>query len=274
MAEAGLDHVQISLQAADPELSAALAGSAKAYDNKLAMARAVKDTGYPMVLNVVIHRQNIDQIGRIIALCDSLGADTVELANCQYYGWAFLNRRHLMPTREQLKRAEQETQRWRETLKMRGRDMELLFVVPDYYEEQPKACMGGWGSIFMTIAPDGAILPCHSARELPISFPGTRDTRLADAWYLSDAFNRFRGTDWLPSRCQQCDQHTKDVGGCRCQAYLLTGDMTETDPVCVHSPHHAQLSALVDETTELTWLDSSTATPRNAISAKRLASDH
>lgn len=267
LSAAGLDHIQISLQAADPDLASALAGSKKAHANKLAMARAVKDAGYPMVLNVVIHRQNIDQIGDIIALCDQLGADEVELANCQYYGWAFLNRRQLMPTRDQLKRAEDETRRWREHLQARGRDMTLHFVVPDYYEKQPKPCMGGWGSIFMTVAPDGAVLPCHSARELPMSFPTVNDLALQDIWYQSDAFNRFRGTDWMPKRCQQCDQHSLDFGGCRCQAYLLTGDMTETDPVCELSPHHAELEVMVEEAQIITILEGG-AIPRNTHTAK------
>ncbi|WAM51747.1 pyrroloquinoline quinone biosynthesis protein PqqE [Vreelandella venusta] len=269
LAEAGLDHIQISLQAADPELAQALAGSAKAHANKLAMAKAVKAAGYPMVLNVVLHRHNIDQIGDLIALCDELGADAVELANCQYYGWAFLNRQALMPTREQLVRAEAETNRWRETLAARGRDMSLLFVVPDYFEQAPKACMGGWGSIFMTVAPDGAVLPCHSARELPMAFPNVKETSLQDIWYQSDAFNRFRGTQWMPTLCQQCDDRDKDHGGCRCQAYLLTGDMNATDPVCQHSPQHGLLDSLIAENSHNTS-DQATLIPRNARQSKQL----
>lgn len=246
LAEAGLDHIQISLQAADPELSALLAGSKKAHANKLAMARAVKAAGYPMVLNVVLHRHNIDQIDALIALCDDLGADAVELANCQYYGWAFLNRHALLPTREQLAHAEATTQRWREALAKRERQMSLLFVVPDYYDNRPKPCMGGWGSIFMAVAPDGTALPCHSARDLPIDFPNTRDTPLAQIWKDSDAFNRFRGDDWMSPTCQSCDERDTDHGGCRCQAYLLTGDPAATDPVCEHSPYHDQLVASVE----------------------------
>ncbi len=241
--EAGLDHIQISLQASDPEVAAAVAGSPKAHAKKLAMARAVKAAGYPMVLNVVLHRHNIDRLDDIIALCDELGADAVELANCQLYGWAHLNREGLLPSRAQLEAAEATTARWRERLAERGRDMRLLFVVPDYYSERPKACMGGWGAIFMTVAPDGAVLPCHSARMLPMSFPNVRERPLREIWYDSEAFNRYRGDAWMREPCRSCDERHKDVGGCRCQAYLLTGDAAATDPVCSLSPDHHLIEA-------------------------------
>ncbi|MBW6393314.1 pyrroloquinoline quinone biosynthesis protein PqqE [Billgrantia antri] len=240
---AGLDHIQISLQASDPDVAAAVAGSPKAHAKKLAMARSVKAAGYPMVLNVVLHRHNIDRLDEIIALCDELGADAVELANCQMYGWAHLNREGLLPSREQLETAEATTARWRERLAERGRDMRLLFVVPDYYAERPKACMGGWGAIFMTVAPDGAVLPCHSARMLPMSFPNVRDRGLREIWYDSEAFNRYRGDGWMREPCRSCDERHQDVGGCRCQAYLLTGDATATDPVCSLSPDHHRVEA-------------------------------
>ncbi|MDI5934901.1 pyrroloquinoline quinone biosynthesis protein PqqE [Halomonas kalidii] len=241
--EAGLDHIQISLQASDPDVAAAVAGSPKAHAKKLAMARAVKAAGYPMVLNVVLHRHNIDRLDAIIALCDELGADAVELANCQLYGWAYLNRAGLLPSREQLEVAEATTARWRERLAERGRDMRLLFVVPDYYADRPKACMGGWGAIFMTVAPDGAVLPCHSARMLPMRFPTVRDCSLHEIWYQSAAFNRYRGDAWMSEPCRSCDERHRDVGGCRCQAYLLTGDPTATDPVCDLSPDHHLIEA-------------------------------
>ncbi|MDW7748222.1 pyrroloquinoline quinone biosynthesis protein PqqE [Halomonas sp.] len=241
--EAGLDHIQISLQASDPEVAAAVAGSRKAHGKKLAMARAVKAAGYPMVLNVVLHRHNIDRIDQIIALCDELGADAVELANCQLYGWAHLNRAGLLPSAAQLEAAEATTVRWRERLAERGRDMRLLFVVPDYYADRPKACMGGWGSIFMTVAPDGAVLPCHSARMLPMRFPTVRERPLREIWYESEAFNRYRGDAWMSEPCRSCDERHRDVGGCRCQAYLLTGDPAATDPVCDLSPDHHLVEA-------------------------------
>ncbi|WP_258364063.1 pyrroloquinoline quinone biosynthesis protein PqqE [Halomonas sp. LBP4] len=241
--EAGLDHIQISLQAGDAEVAAAVAGSPKAHAKKLAMARAVKSAGYPMVLNVVLHRHNIDDLDAIIALCDDLGADAVELANCQMYGWAQLNRAGLLPSRAQIEAAEATTARWRETLAARGRDMRLLFVVPDYHEDRPKACMGGWGAIFMTVAPDGTVLPCHSARDLPMRFPRVPEHSLAAIWYESAAFNRFRGDAWMPAPCRDCDERHQDHGGCRCQAYLLTGDLSATDPVCDRSPDHHLIEA-------------------------------
>ncbi|MFO7647390.1 pyrroloquinoline quinone biosynthesis protein PqqE [Halomonas sp. 3H] len=241
--DAGLDHIQISLQASDPDMAAAVAGSPKAHARKLAMARAVKAAGYPMVLNVVLHRHNIGQLDAIIALCDELGADAVELANCQLYGWAHLNRAGLLPSREQLEAAEATTVRWRERLAEKGRAMDLLFVVPDYYNDRPKACMGGWGSIFMTVAPDGAVLPCHSARLLPMTFPSVRDRPLREIWYDSEAFNRYRGDAWMQEPCRSCDERHRDVGGCRCQAYLLTGDPAATDPVCSLSPQHHLIEA-------------------------------
>lgn len=237
-AEAGLDHIQISFQAADAEVNDMLAGSRKAFAHKLAMARAVKAHGYPMVLNFVTHRHNIDQIERIIELCIALEADFVELATCQFYGWAHLNRAGLLPTRAQLERAERITNSYRERLKAEGNPCKLIFVVPDYYEERPKACMGGWASVFLDITPDGTALPCHSARQLPVRFPNVREHSLRHIWYESFGFNRYRGDDWMPEPCRSCPEKTKDHGGCRCQAYLLTGDADATDPVCDRSAHH------------------------------------
>lgn len=260
--EAGLDHIQISLQASDPDVAAAVAGSRKAHGKKLAMARAVKAAGYPMVLNVVLHRHNIDRLDQIIALCDELGADAVELANCQLYGWAHLNRAGLLPSAAQLEAAEATTARWRKRLAERGRDMRLLFVVPDYYADRPKACMGGWGAIFMTVAPDGAVLPCHSARMLPMRFPTVRERPLREIWYQSEAFNRYRGDAWMSEPCRSCDERHRDVGGCRCQAYLLTGDPAATDPVCDLSPDHRLVEAARREA-ELDTRSARELTPRN-----------
>ncbi|MBW4934502.1 pyrroloquinoline quinone biosynthesis protein PqqE [Marinobacter sp. F4206] len=242
-ADAGLDHIQVSFQASDPELNNAVAGSRKAFDQKLAMARAVKDAGYPMVLNFVIHRHNIHQMTDIIDLCDRLGADYVELATCQYYGWAFENREGLMPSKAQLDKAEAEVNAYRRRLEAKGSVMKLIFVTPDYYEERPKACMNGWGSLFLTVAPDGTALPCHSARLLPIEFPNVRDTALRSIWYDSPGFNHYRGDSWMPEPCRSCDEKGKDFGGCRCQAYLLTGNADNADPVCSKSPHHDRILA-------------------------------
>ncbi|MBQ0834062.1 pyrroloquinoline quinone biosynthesis protein PqqE [Marinobacter sp.] len=242
-AEAGLDHIQVSFQASDPELNNAVAGSRKAFEQKLAMARAVKEAGYPMVLNFVIHRHNIHQMNDIVALCDRLGADYVELATCQYYGWAFKNREGLMPSRAQLEKAEHEVNQNRARLLDEGSAMKLIFVTPDYYEERPKPCMNGWGSIFLTVAPDGSALPCHSARLLPIDFPNVRDKDLKHIWYDSPGFNHYRGDSWMPEPCQSCDEKEKDFGGCRCQAFLLTGNADNADPVCGKSPHHDRILA-------------------------------
>ncbi|PFG08020.1 MULTISPECIES: pyrroloquinoline quinone biosynthesis protein PqqE [unclassified Marinobacter] len=242
-AGAGLDHIQVSFQASDPELNNALAGSRKAFEQKLAMARAVKEAGYPMVLNFVIHRHNIHQMNDIMALCKRLGADFVELATCQYYGWAFKNREGLMPSKAQLEKAEREVNQYRARLLDEGSAMKLIFVTPDYYEERPKACMNGWGSLFLTVAPDGAALPCHSARLLPIDFPNVRDNDLKHIWYDSPGFNHYRGDSWMPEPCQSCDEKEKDFGGCRCQAFLLTGNADNADPVCSKSAHHDRVLA-------------------------------
>ncbi|MEH6650816.1 MAG: pyrroloquinoline quinone biosynthesis protein PqqE [Motiliproteus sp.] len=238
---AGLDHIQISFQASSAELNNRLAGSDKAFAQKMAMAREVKAQGYPMVLNFVIHRDNIDDIDQIIELSMELEADYVELATAQYYGWALANRDQLLPTKDQLARAEATTNRYRDQLD--GEGPKLIFVMPDYYEERPKDCMNGWGKLFLTITPDGTALPCHSARELPIQFPNVVDTSLEDIWYRSTGFNHFRGYGWMKEPCRSCDEKEKDFGGCRCQAFKLTGDATNADPVCGKSEHHHLIEA-------------------------------
>ncbi|WP_175690322.1 pyrroloquinoline quinone biosynthesis protein PqqE [Burkholderia anthina] len=235
---AGLDHIQISFQASDAEVNNMLAGSKKAFAQKLEMARAVKAHGYPMVLNFVTHRHNIDDIDKIIELCIALEADYVELATCQYYGWAYLNRRALLPTRTQLERAERVTNEYRAKLAAANNPCKLIFVTPDYYEERPKPCMNGWGSLFLIVTPDGTALPCHGARQLPIEFPNVRDHDLRHIWYESFGFNHFRGDSWMPEPCRSCDEKKKDFGGCRCQAYMMTGDASNADPVCSKSAHH------------------------------------
>ncbi|MCO6057597.1 pyrroloquinoline quinone biosynthesis protein PqqE [Pseudomonas sp. MOB-449] len=245
--EAGLDHIQVSFQAADEEVNNLLAGSGKAFAQKLAMARAVKAQGYPMVLNFVTHRLNIDRIERIIELCLELEADYVELATCQFYGWAELNRAGLLPTREQLQRAERITNEYRARLAAERHPCKLIFVTPDYYEERPKACMNGWGNLFLDITPDGTALPCHSARQLPVQFPNVKEHDLKHIWYESFGFNRFRGYDWMPEPCRSCDEKEKDFGGCRCQAFLLTGDASNADPVCAKSAHHGKILAAREE---------------------------
>ena len=233
--ELGLDHIQVSFQAASQASNDFLAGTTS-FEHKLEIARAVKANGYPMVLCFVLHRQNIDQIGEVLELAGELQADFVELATTQYYGWALLNREQLLPSRDQLQRAEAVAHRYQERWKGR---MKIYYVVPDYYEERPKPCMNGWGKLFLTIAPDGTALPCHSARDLPgLEFPNVKEHSIEDIWMRSEAFNHFRGYDWMREPCRSCPEREKDFGGCRCQAYLLTGDASNADPVCSKSPHH------------------------------------
>jgi len=241
--EAGLDHIQISFQAADEEVNNMLAGSKKAFAQKLAMARAVKAHGYPMVLNFVTHRHNIDSIERIIDLCLELEADFVELATCQFYGWAELNRAGLLPTKAQLANAERITNDYRARLEAQNHPCKLIFVTPDYYEERPKACMNGWANLFLDITPDGTALPCHSARQLPVEFPNVLEHSIAHIWNESFGFNRFRGDDWMAEPCRSCDEKHRDFGGCRCQAFMLTGDASNADPVCSKSAHHGIILA-------------------------------
>ena len=240
--EAGLDHIQISFQSSDSDVNAMLSGSRKAFDQKLAMAEAVKAAGYPMVLNFVLHRHNIDQLPDILSLAERLKADYVELANTQYYGWALENRAALLPSREQLERAEAVTNAYRQA---HPEGMTLYFVVPDYFENRPKPCMNGWGSMFLTVAPDGAALPCHSARDLPLEFPNVQQQALREIWYESGAFNRFRGDSWMKEPCRSCPEKSRDFGGCRCQAFLLTGDAANADPVCDKSAHRSLIDDAV-----------------------------
>ena len=236
----GLDHIQLSFQDSTRELNDFLSHT-RTFDLKQRVAAMIKDQGWPMVLNCVIHRLNIDYIGQIIDMADALGADYLELANTQYYSWAHLNRAELLPSREQIERAERITNEYRAKI---GNRMRIIFVVPDYYEQRPKKCMNGWGNVFLTVTPDGTALPCHTARMLPgLDFPNVRDAGISDIWYRSEGFNRFRGTGWMKEPCRSCDEREKDFGGCRCQAYLLAGDPLVADPVCAKSPHRG----VVDE---------------------------
>lgn len=240
--EAGLDHIQVSIQASTQELNDHIAGTAS-YIHKKEVAHLVKKHGYPMVLCVVIHLENIHQMQDILEMAEELGADYLELANTQYYGWAHANRDLLLPTREQFEEAERIAQAYKE--KVAGK-MKIYYVVPDYYEDRPKACMNGWGTTFLTIAPDGVALPCHSARELPgLDCPNVKDFCIEEIWHDSKAFNFFRGQEWMKEPCRSCDEKHKDFGGCRCQAYLLTGDMYNTDPVCSKSPNHHVIDAAI-----------------------------
>jgi len=240
--DAGLDHVQLSFQDSTRETNDFLSHT-KTFDLKLRVARLIKAHGWPMVMNVVLHRLNIDFVDKIIEMGVDLGAEYLELANSQYYSWAMVNRDQLLPSREQLVRAEQVVQRYRERL---GDAIRLLFVVPDYYEKRPKKCVNGWGKTFIAVGPDGTALPCHTARMLPgIEFPNVRDSSIQSIWRDSDAFNRFRGKAWMKEPCRSCPEQDNDLGGCRCQAYMLTGDAAAADPVCDKSPHRDRIDVAI-----------------------------
>ncbi len=233
--EGGLDHIQLSFQDSTREMNDWLS-STKTFELKKRSAELIQKYDYPMVLNVVLHRHNIDHTQEILEMAETLGAEYVELANTQYYGWAFENRDQLLPSRDQLQRAEDVTNRFREKV---GNAMKVYYVVPDYHATRPKACMNGWGSLFMTVTSDGLVLPCHEARMLPgLTFPNSRDHDLRWIWYDSPAFNAYRGDSWMQEPCRTCPEKEKDFGGCRCQAFMLTGDATNADPVCDLSPHH------------------------------------
>jgi pyrroloquinoline quinone biosynthesis protein E len=237
---AGLDHIQLSFQDSTRELNDFLS-STRTFELKAQVAQLIRRHDYPMVLNVVLHRLNIDHVGEILAMAERMGAQYVELANTQYYGWAWLNREQLLPSRAQLERAEEATRRFRE-----HSAMQIYFVVPDYFETRPKACMNGLGSVFLAVTPDGTALPCHAARMLPgLDFPSVRTHDVGSIWYDSAAFNHFRGDEWMKEPCRSCPEKHRDFGGCRCQAYLLTGDAANADPVCDLSPHHGLVTDAV-----------------------------
>ena len=268
--EAGLDHIQISFQASNEELNNYIAGT-RSFAHKTAMARSVKKYGYPMVLNIVLHRHNIDQIRDILDMTVDLQADYVELASTQYYGWSRINVDQLLPTREQLQNAEAVAREYQE--KMKGK-MKVIYVIPDYFENRPKACMNGWGAVFLTIAPDGSALPCHAAAQLPgLDFPNVRDHDIEWIWNDSPAFNAFRGFDWMKEPCRSCPEKEKDFGGCRCQAYMMTGDPCNADPVCDKSPYHRQLQDDVERIGRLATDKSRQEKPlifRNMKNSRRL----
>ncbi len=242
--DAGLDHIQLSFQDSTREMNDFLS-STRTFDLKVKVAALIKQYDYPMVLNCVLHRYNIDHIGTILEMAETMGAEYVELANTQFYSWAYLNRRQLLPTRGQIARAEQVTEAFR--AKVRGR-MRLFFVMPDYFATRPKKCTNGWGTFFVTVQADGTVLPCHVAGMLPgMSFPNVREHSMAWAWYDSPGFNRFRGDAWMKSPCKTCPEKDKDLGGCRCQAWMLTGDAENADPVCDKSEHHHLIVDAVDQ---------------------------
>ena len=230
--EAGLDHVQISVQADSPTLSDRIAGT-PSYARKISAMRLVKELGWPLTVNVVLHRLNIDRIAAVLELAEEVGADRVELANTQYYGWAWRNRDALLPSQAQLSAAEEVVR----AARARSR-MDILYVIPDYYSRYPKPCMGGWASRQLTVTPNGEVLPCPAAQSLPLPRASVRSDSLAHIWADSPVMTAFRGTDWMPDPCRGCSRRELDFGGCRCQAFQLTGEAARTDPVCHLSPDH------------------------------------
>jgi len=245
LAAAGLDHVQLSVQDAEPGSADRIGGLPGGHARKMAFAEAVHAADLPLTLNAVVHRQNLDRLPDLIELALTLGAGRIEVAHVQYYGWALRNRDALLPSRAQLDAATATVTEAR--ARLRGR-LVIDYVVPDYYARLPKACMGGWGRSFLAVSPAGRVLPCHAAESLPgFDFPNVRDRSLAEIWTRSDAFERFRGTDWMPEPCRGCDRREIDWGGCRCQAFALTGDAANTDPACALSPHHHLLDLAVQD---------------------------
>jgi pyrroloquinoline quinone biosynthesis protein E len=241
LVDAGLDHFQLSIQDDRAEAADRVAGL-PAHHRKLAVAAIVRESGLPLTVNVVLHRSNIGRLPGIIELASAMGADRVELAHTQFYGWALRNRASLMPTTAQVHDAQDAVAAAR---KCHGERLEIVYVPADYHTNTPKPCMDGWGSRQLVVAPNGDVLPCLAAAQLPgLDIPNARHEPLRGIWYDSAAFNRFRGTDWMPEPCHTCALREVDFGGCRCQAYQLIGDPAATDPVCRLSPHHHLVSEL------------------------------
>ena len=240
---AGIDHIQLSFQDAEIAHADRFGGYRGGHVKKLAAAKLIREGGLPLTANFVVHRQNIERIDAMIALGEELGAERIEIAHTQYYGWALLNRNALLPSFAQLEQVNDAVAAAR--IRLNGK-IAIDYVVPDYYAARPKACMGGWGNRFINISPMGKALPCHAAETLPgFTFPSVRDQSLAEIWMGSDAFARFRGTDWMPDLCKACDRREIDWGGCRCQALALAGDAAATDPACERSPDHGLMTQAI-----------------------------
>lgn len=243
--DAGLDAIQISLLDAHEENNDRLAG-ATSFEKKRSAVAAARRLDFPVTLNVVLHRHNLDHLEAIIDTAVEWRVDRLELAHVQYTGWAFRSRAALLPTRPQVEAAAEIVDHARNRI---GERLEIVHVLPDYFQEFPKACLHGWGRVFLTVAPDGAVLPCQTARDIPgLEFPNVRDAGLADIWFHAPVFERFRGVAWMPEPCRSCDRRETDFGGCRCQAFLLAGDPAVTDPVCRLSPNHGLVELALRET--------------------------
>ena len=236
--ERGLRSVQISVQDAEAHASDEIAGT-ESFARKCALARETKRIALPLTLNVVLHRRNLGRVREIIVLARELGADRLELANAQYHGWALANRASLLPARAQI----EDAARVVAEQTRRGAKPEILFVLPDYFRDRPKPCMGGWARTHLVVAPDGRALPCHNAAQLPLEFWNVRERSLASCWADAPGMNAFRGESWMREPCRSCPERARDFGGCRCQAFALTGVAANTDPACALSPEHARIAA-------------------------------
>lgn len=234
LSDAGLDHVQLSIQGVSAEDADRIGGYRGGYERKMDVARHVVTAGIPLTVNAVCHRHNIDRIDDMIELAIRLGARRVEIATVQFHGWAERNKAALMPTAEQVNQA---TNAVKEARRRYDGLLEIDYVPADYHASYPKACMGGWGRVGLNVTPSGRVLPCHAAETIPdLSFDNARDVPLSRIWYESDAFNAYRGEAWMPDLCRSCDRKQRDFGGCRCQAMALAHDAAAADPVCVRSP--------------------------------------
>ncbi|QJD82865.1 pyrroloquinoline quinone biosynthesis protein PqqE [Cohnella herbarum] len=239
LVEAGVDSIQLSVQASSSELADSIAGF-QAHERKRQAAEWIRASGLDLHMNVVLHRANIHSVEEIIELCAEWGAVRLELANAQYYGWALRNIHQLLPSKEQIQAAEVAYARAHERF---GHQIELLWILPDYYEDFPKPCMGGWGQVSLTVAPDGRVLPCTVSSDIrSLIFENVKERDLAWIWHDSPSFNAFRGYDWMPEPCKSCERREIDYGGCRCQAFQLTGDASAADPVCKWSPHRGVIA--------------------------------
>jgi pyrroloquinoline quinone biosynthesis protein E len=245
LADAGLDHVQISIQDSDRASADHIAGYEGAFARKRDLAAETVRMGLPLTINMVVHRANIDRIGEMTDLAVEMGASRIEIAHAQYYGWALKNRPALMPTAEQVVRAAAVVEALRQS---RAGTIVIDAVTPDYYARFPKPCVGGWGRRSLNVTPSGRVLPCHAAEIIPgLEFWSVGDHALAEIWAESPAFQAFRGTDWMREPCKSCARRDIDFGGCRCQAFALTGDPRATDPVCHLAPDHALVAQLAAE---------------------------
>ena len=243
LANAGLDHVQLSIQDAEPSSADHIAGYRGAFARKREVAGFVTQAGLPLTVNAVIHKANVSRAGAMVELAIALGARRVEVAHTQYYGWAAKNRSQLMPSREEARAAIAEVER----LKV-AHDGKIVIdhVAPDYHARFPKPCMSGWGRRTMNVTPSGKVLPCHAAEVIPgLEFWNVAEHSLEDIWNNSPAFNAFRGQEWMREPCRSCERRSIDFGGCRCQAFMLTGDAREADPVCHLSPHHDKVLKVI-----------------------------